>query len=89
MRELYEIDERIAKDGYVYVKIKKGMYSLKQAAILAYQQLVKRLKPHGYYPVPNTAGLWAHKTRRIVFVLCVDDFRIKYFNKDDKNHLLN
>ena len=60
-RELYEIDERIAKDGYAYLKIKKIMYSLKQAAILAYQQLVKCLKPHGYYPVPNTAELWAHK----------------------------
>ena len=89
MKESYNIEQRIAKDGYVYVKIKKGMYGLKQAAILAYQQLVKRLAPHGYYPVPNTAGLWAHKTRRTVFVLCVDDFGIKYFNEDDKNHLLN
>jgi len=32
-------NEKINKDGYVYCKIKLGMYGLKQAALLAYQQL--------------------------------------------------
>ena len=35
-------------DGFVFIKIKKGMYGLKQAAILAYNKLVIALAPHGY-----------------------------------------
>ena len=53
---------RKAVNGYVYVKIKKGMYGLKEAAVLAYNQLVKFLEEHGYYPEIGTAGLWSHKT---------------------------
>ena len=76
------------KNGYVYGKIKGGMYGLKQAAILAYKQLVTNLAQHGYYPCPNTTGLWKHKTRKTTFCLCVDDFGIKYYTENDKKHLL-
>ena len=31
----------IVHDGYIYIKIKKGMYGLKQAAFLAYLHLSK------------------------------------------------
>ena len=30
------IDSRIDSDGYVYVEINKGMYGLKQSAVIAY-----------------------------------------------------
>jgi hypothetical protein len=33
-------------------------------------------------------GLWNHKTRHILFTLVVDDFGVKYVNKDDVNHLI-
>ena len=36
IRKEYDIDSKIASDGYIYVCINKGMYGLKQAAILAY-----------------------------------------------------
>ncbi len=70
--------------------IKKGMYGLKQAAlVLAYNFLKKNLAPHdGYEPIPHTDGLWKHKTRNITFCLCVDDFGIKYFHKSDVEHLI-
>ena len=64
------------------------MYGLKQAAILAYNNLVNNLQDDGYFPIPHTVGLWKHTTRKTIFCLCVDDFGIKYFNKDDANHLL-
>ena len=35
--------QKLASDGYVYIKIKKLMYSLKQAAVLACNDLVKIL----------------------------------------------
>ena len=56
----YKLEE-LAVDGYVYIKIAKGMYGLKQAAILAYKLLVKRLAAHGYFPIPLTNGLFTHK----------------------------
>ena len=72
--------------NYVYIKIKKGMYGLKEVAILACDKLLLHLTPRGYYPIPGTAGLWKHKTRPTIFCLCVDDFGIKYFNQEDITH---
>ncbi len=53
---------------------------------MAYNKLIHHLTPRGYYPIPGTAGLWRHKTRKTIFCLCVDDFGIKYFNKEDIQH---
>ena len=84
----YNVDDLTTKDGYVYVEIVKGMYGLKNAAILAYDNLKKNLEKFGYYPVQGTVGVWAHRTRRTRFCVCVDDFGVKYFTKADANHLL-
>ena len=65
-----------------------GMYDLKQAAILAYTQIKKRLGKEGYLPIEGTSGLWNHDMRPIIFALRVDDFGVKYFNKADVDHLL-
>ena len=35
------------------------MYGLKQAAIIAYNQLILHMDMHSYYPVTFTTGLWA------------------------------
>jgi hypothetical protein len=86
--EMYKLQEKVSSDGYVYIKIKKGMYGLKQAALLAFDYLVKCLEPHGYVPCAHSVGLWKHKTRRTRFCLCVDDFGVKYFSKDDADHLI-
>ena len=65
------------------------MYGLKQAAILAYDNLKEILKPYGYAPIIGTVGLWGHKTRSTKIFLSVDDFGIKYSNKQDAQHLLD
>jgi hypothetical protein len=88
VHEQYNIASKTASDGYVYVRIKKGMYGLIQAATLAYKNLKKNLEPHGYYPCPNTEGLWKHVSRPTTFCLCVDDFGIKYYSRADAEHLL-
>ena len=87
IREKYNLDELVVND-YIYVKIKRGMYGLKQAAVLAYDHLIDNLAEHGYAPVPHTLGIWHHKTRRTKFCLCVDDFGVKYFSKEDADHLI-
>jgi hypothetical protein len=48
---------------WVYLEIRKGMYGLKQACLLANKLLQKILAHYGYYPSWHTPGLWLHKTR--------------------------
>jgi hypothetical protein len=79
----------LAVDGCVYIEIRKGMYGLKQAGLLANQLLQTWLAPFGYYPARHTPGLWLHKTRPICFTLVVDDFAVKYVGKQHAEHLRN
>jgi hypothetical protein len=79
----------LAISGWVYIEIRKGMYGLKQAGLLANQLLQTRLAPFGYYPARYTQGLWLHKTRPISFTLVVDDFSVQYVGKQHAEHLRN
>jgi hypothetical protein len=79
----------LAVDGWVYIEIRKGMYGLKQAGLIANQLLQTRLAPFGYYQARHTPGLWLHKTRPIAFSLVVDDFAVKYVGKQHADHLRN
>jgi hypothetical protein len=79
----------LAINGWVYIEIRKGMYGLKQAGLLANQLLQTRLAPFGYYPARHTPGLWLHKTRPISFTLVMDDFAVKYVGKQHAEHLRN
>ena len=87
--EEYGLREKVADDGHVYVEIRKGMYGLPQAGILAQELLEKRLSLHGYSQNAAVPGLWTHKTRPITFTLVVDDFGVKYVGKEHAMHLIN
>ena len=84
----YKLQNKINNDKYLYCKVKKGMYGLKQAAILAYKLLVKRLEQDDYVPISLTNGLFKHKTRCTTFALCVDNFGVKYDSEEDLMHLI-
>jgi hypothetical protein len=79
----------LAVDAWVHIEIRKYMYGLKQAGLIANQLLQTRLAPLGYYPAHHTPGLWLHKTRPITFSLIVDDFAVKYVGKQHDDHLRN
>ena len=79
----------LVHNGYVYLEVRKGMYGLPQAGILAYNLLVKRLKKHGYAPCTTITGLWKHTNRDISFVLTVEDFGIKYVGRHNALHLIS
>ena len=85
----YNTHDLVHNDGYVYCKIKRGMYGLKQAARLAYDMIKERLAPHGYKPRPLSPNIWTHDSRKTIFCLCVDDFGVKYYSKADADHLIN
>ena len=80
--DAYHLADKI-DNGFVYVKIKKAWYGLRESGKIAHDDLVKHLCANDYYET-TTAGLFTHKTRDISsFTLVVDDFRIKYVNEDD------
>ena len=66
--------------GYAYLEIRKGVYGLKEAAILAYNQLKEHLKQYGYVPFKHTPGFFRHESRPTIFSLAVDNFCIKFYN---------
>jgi hypothetical protein len=70
----------IAVGMWVYIEIRKWMYGLKQAGLLANQLLQQRVAHDGYYPALLTHGL-LHKTKHIASTLVVDDFAAKYVGK--------
>ena len=77
----------VDKDGWVYIEIRKGMYGLPHAGILANQLLEMRLAKKGHYQCQHTPGLWRHVWRSIIFCLVVDNFGIKVTHKSDMIHL--
>ena len=53
----YNIDDLVS-NGWVYVKIQKGIPRLKQAAM--YQHLKRCLELYGYTLVKGTIAMWEH-----------------------------
>jgi len=84
-----ECIKKHARDGFVFLEIRRAVSGLPQAGILANKLLRKRLKPHGYYECTNTPGLWRHTTRPITFLLVVDNFGVKYVGKEHADHLID
>ena len=84
----YNIREH-AKNGFICLEIRKAIYGLPQAGVLANKLLKACLAPAGYYEVTNTPGLWKHVSRPIAFTLVVDDFGVKYVGKKHADHLVN
>jgi hypothetical protein len=69
------------------MEIRKGMYGLPEAGILTNKLLKLLLARHGYYKQPHTPGLWKHVLQPIWFILCMDDFGIKYIGDKHLQHL--
>ena len=73
----------------ISIKVKKGMYGLKQATDIAYKNLINNLAPFGYHPIPHTDSYCQHALLPTKFGLCVDDCGVKFFKKRDLNHLFS
>eukprot|EP00957_Ditylum_brightwellii_P013416 1013179-Ditylum_brightwellii.AAC.1 len=87
--EKYDLEELKTEDGWVYIKIQKGMYGLSQVDILANKLLTQRLHDFGYFPCTYTPGLWRHMWRPMTFCLVVNYFGVKYKGRENAEHLMN
>jgi hypothetical protein len=85
--EQYNLN-KFALNGWVYIEMRRAVWGLPQAGILANKRLRRKLAPFGYYECINTPGLWRHESRPLTFTLVVDDFGVKFVNKDDADHLI-
>lgn len=84
---LYNLKNKI-QNGWIFCEIRKGMYGLPQAGMLAHHKLAQILTNADFYCAPRTPGLWLHKTRPIQFTLVVDDFGVKYVGRQHAEYLL-
>ena len=78
INEHYKFRNVAIPDEYVNCKIRKGVYGLPQAGIIAQDLLAKQLQEHGYSQSKTTPGLWKHEWRPIIFSLVVNNFGVKY-----------
>ena len=69
----YNLKDKVNEKDFVILRVKKGMYGLPYAGIIAKNLLEERLKLHGYNQSNKTSGFWTHKWRPISFTLVVND----------------
>jgi hypothetical protein len=74
-------------DGNVFCEVQRKMYGLPQVGIIAQDLLIKHLYKAGYRQSKITPGYWCHDWHPISFTLVVNNFGVKYINKEDVNHL--
>jgi hypothetical protein len=79
---------RKVHNGHIYMDMRRTVWGLPQAGILANKLLQKRLAPHRYYECKQIPGLWKHTTHPISFTLMVDNFGVKYERQEDIDHLI-
>ena len=80
----FKLRDKVEPDGHVYIEVRKGMYGLPRAGLLAQELLAKHLAKHGYKQSGVTPILLTHEWRRICFSLVVDNFGIEYVGQEKR-----
>ena len=83
----YNLGEK-AKNGFVYLELRKAIYGTPLAGSLADELRKEHLEPHGYCEVLYILGLWKHNIRPVQFSLVVDDSGVKYVRIENAEHLM-
>jgi hypothetical protein len=85
----YRLRNKVDTYGNVFCKVRCGMYGLPQASIIPQELLTKCLHKAGYYRQSTiTPGYWCHDWHPISFTLIIDNFGMKYINKNNVKHLM-
>ena len=67
----YQLKEKATENGFVYVEVRKGIYGLPQAGLVAQELLEQRLAKYMYFQSKITPDFWAHKTRSFYHILWI------------------
>jgi hypothetical protein len=84
----YNLHQYATPDGWVYIKVSRGMYGLPQAGSLCHNLLEQRLNKERYFQCQIVPALWKHNIKPIQCVLVVNNFGIKYLKNEDLDHLI-
>jgi hypothetical protein len=87
IQEQYNL-KLLAYKGNVHLEMRRAVWGLPQAGILANKRLWHKLALLGCCKHVNTPGLWYHESHPISFTLIVNNIGVKYVNKEDVNHLV-
>ena len=64
----YNIMQMVDGKGNTCIQINKGMYGLKQVAVLVFEQLATRLQAAGCTQVLGSSGMYKHHTRHTIYL---------------------
>ena len=59
--EKYNLTEK-SHNGYIYARVKKGIYGIPQSVRIEHDVQVKQLETYIYHPSRNPPGLWKHNS---------------------------
>ena len=68
----------LARKGFEYMEIQKGVYVLPKAGKIANDKLKLHLDKFDYKPAPIKPRLWWHETHPLQFSLVVNHIGVKY-----------
>ena len=85
--EQYELEKHVHNE-YIYLELRRAVWGLPQAEILANKCLKQKLEPFRYHECKNTPRLWYHKTKSLTFTLVLYNFGVKYVDKSNAEHLI-
>ena len=78
--EIYNLTEK-PHNGYIFVRVTKGVYGIPQAGRIPHNALVKHLEPYGYHPSSKNTGLWKRNGRPMNFTLVFNDLGVNIRGK--------
>ena len=83
-----DLRNKVDAMGNIHCKVQQGMYGLPQVGIIAQELLEEQLLKAGYCQSKVTPGYWKHDWQSISFILVMNNFSVKYINKNDATHLI-
>lgn len=70
-----QLPEGFKRGGFI-IHIRKGLYGLKQAAVLCYDDVKAFLAKPGKFPATTDVCLYTNKERDLFFIVRVVDFQV-------------
>jgi len=75
-------------NGAILFEVVKSLYGLPHAGKISQDALLEHLAAHGYHQTTTTC-LFRHENNGVAFTLVVDDFGVKFKNKEAAQHLID
>jgi hypothetical protein len=77
-------------NGAILFQVVKSLYGLPYTGKFSQDALIEHLAAHGYHQtITTTTCLFRHENNGIAFTLVVDDFGVKFKNKEAAQHLID